>query len=144
EVPYFDHPEKLEYPTETWAAQEFRKAHVLRLAAEHDDEPRRTQLLRRGEELADRAWTDLERFPSRTGARALAIMMTGGLHDAGYRGRPAAAAPRPTQAHDFGQPQPFLAQRRRVVQQLRSPSGLFRAGLASLNPARWWRLFRGP
>src|SRR5262249_13944556 len=108
EVPYFDHPEKLEYPTETWAAQEFRKAHVLRLAAEHDDDRRRTQLLRRGEELAARAWTDLERFPSRTVARALAIMMTEGLHDAWYRGRPAAAAPRPTQAHDFGQPQPFL------------------------------------
>src|SRR5262249_15740685 len=31
EVPYFDHPEKLEFPTETWAAQELRKANVLRL-----------------------------------------------------------------------------------------------------------------
>src|SRR5262249_6816004 len=39
EVPYFDHPERLEYPTETWAAQDFRKANVLRLAAAHADEP---------------------------------------------------------------------------------------------------------
>src|SRR5262249_9072373 len=32
EVPYFEHPEKLEFPTEVWAARELRKANVLRLA----------------------------------------------------------------------------------------------------------------
>src|SRR3954454_21239428 len=57
EVPYFDRPERLEYPTETWAAQEVRKATVPRLAAEHADEPLRARLLRRGDDLADRAWS---------------------------------------------------------------------------------------
>src|SRR5262249_24536074 len=32
EVPYFEHPEKLEFPTEVWAARELRRANVLRLA----------------------------------------------------------------------------------------------------------------
>ena len=49
EVPYFDHPEKLEYPTEAWAAHELRKANVLRLAAAHADEPLRSQWIPPGE-----------------------------------------------------------------------------------------------
>src|SRR5262249_39984912 len=52
EIPYFDQAEKLEFPTEAWAAQELRKANVLRLAAEHADEPLRGRLRRRGDELA--------------------------------------------------------------------------------------------
>jgi hypothetical protein len=66
ERPYFDQPEKLEYPTETWAAQEMRKANVLRLAARHAEEPLRGRLLKRGLEFAERAWADLVRFESRT------------------------------------------------------------------------------
>src|SRR5207253_1959466 len=54
EVPYFDQAEKLEFPTESWAAQELRKANVLRLAAAHADEPLRSRMVRRGTELADR------------------------------------------------------------------------------------------
>ena len=48
ERPYLDHPEQLEYPTETWAAQELRKANVLRWAARYADEPLR-RAVRRGE-----------------------------------------------------------------------------------------------
>ena len=33
ERPYLDHPERLEYPTETWAAQDMRKAAVFEFAA---------------------------------------------------------------------------------------------------------------
>src|SRR5262249_30390675 len=39
EVPYFDRPDQLAYPTETWAAQELRKGNALRLAAAHAEEP---------------------------------------------------------------------------------------------------------
>ena len=59
EVPYFDHPEKLEFPTETWAAQEFRKANVLRFTAQFADAPLRKRLIDRARELAERAWSDL-------------------------------------------------------------------------------------
>src|SRR5207249_2850020 len=59
EEAYLARPEKLEYPTETWGAQEFRKANVLRLAAAHADEPLRSRLRKRGDELAQRGWEDL-------------------------------------------------------------------------------------
>ena len=142
EKPYFDHPENLEYPTETWAAQDFRKAHVLRLAATHADEQRFAQFLKRGEELADRAWLDLDRFPTRTAARPLAILLTEGLHDARSRGGDVPAAPPPDGAFDFGKPVPFVSQRHRVLQQVRTPKGLLRAGLSLLNPLRWGRCLR--
>ncbi len=35
ERPYLDAPEQLEYPTETWAAQDIRKAAVFEFAARH-------------------------------------------------------------------------------------------------------------
>ncbi len=138
EVPYFDRPEQLEYPTETWGAQELRKANVLRLAAEHADEPLRSRLLRRGDELAARAWDDLWRFESRGVARALAIVMTEGPRDAYFRARRLAEAPRPATQHDFGAPEHFVPQKRRVLALIRTPRGLARA-LARLADIRRWR-----
>lgn len=142
ERPYFDRPEQLEYPTETWAAQEFRKANVLRLAAIHAEEPLREKLLKRGEELADRAWSDLWRFDSRWSARAVALMMLNGTVDHFFRFGQIPSAP-PLQAdYDFGTPQEFLPQKLRVAAQLRSAIGILRAGLSTANPYRWLRLLR--
>jgi len=139
ERPYFDQPDKLEFPTETWAAQELRKANVLRLAARHADEPLRSRLLRRGEEFAERAWSDLLRFESRTAARPLAIMMREGPVDLCLRRHPPEPAPRPKEDHPFGQPEVFVSQRQRTKGQLRSLGGLVRMGLCLLSPRRWKR-----
>ena len=54
ERPYLDRPDLLEYPTETWAAQDLRKANVMRIAALHTDDPLRTQLRERGDQFAAR------------------------------------------------------------------------------------------
>ncbi|HEY1378075.1 MAG TPA: hypothetical protein VGF55_14840 [Gemmataceae bacterium] len=124
ERPYLDHRERLEFPTETWPAQEFRKANVLRLAAAHADEPLRSRLLKRGGELADRAWHDLLGFPSRHVARAVAILMTEGTRDQFYRRCPARPFPRPDVTPNFGRPETFVPQKRRVKALLRSPRGL--------------------
>ena len=139
EQPYFDQPQKLEFPTETWAAQELRKGNVLRLAARHADEPLRSRLLRRGEEFAERAWNDLLRFESRATARPLAIMMREGPVDVCLRHRPPPPAPRPQAEHDFGRPEVFVPQRQRVKTQMKSLPGLVRLGLRLLNPWRWQR-----
>lgn len=141
EVPYLDHPEKLEYPTETWAAQDFRKAHVLRLAAAHVDEPWRSRFWQRGKELADRAWEDLLRFPSRHVARALAIMMTEGVFDAHARVFPLEPMPVPDREYDFGRPERFVPQKQRVLRQMKTPAGLARAAVKLLNPLTWPRAF---
>jgi hypothetical protein len=126
EEPYFDHPEKLEYPTEAWAAQELRKANVLRLAARHADEAARPRLLRRGDELAGRAWGDLRRFATRTTARALAIAMVEGTRDVALQGNMVAPSPAPAGEHDFGAPEAFIPQKYRILAGSRAVRALVR------------------
>jgi hypothetical protein len=124
ERPYFDSREGLEFPTETWPAQEFRKANVMRLAAAHAEEPLRARLLVRGKELADRAWTDLLSFESCHVARAVAIVMTEGTRDQFYGRGGVEPAPLPRGSFDFGRPTSFIPQKQRVMALFRSPRGL--------------------
>jgi hypothetical protein len=142
EEPYFEHPEKLEYPTETWAAQEFRKANVLRLAAAHADEPLRSRLRQRGEELADRGWEDLHRCRPSVTARARAILFVEGTRDRYFRSRGVVPAPPPAGTYDFGRPEAFVPQRRRVLCRLKSPRGLAGALVRLADPRNWWRFLR--
>ena len=139
EKPYFDQAEKLEFPTEAWAAQEFRKANVLRLAARHVDEPWRTRFYDRGDELADRAWADLLRFDSRASARALAIVMVEGLLDCTLRSRDTTTAPQSKFCQDLPGPTQFDPQRARVKKLLQSPRGVARLASRLANPGRWIR-----
>jgi hypothetical protein len=138
EEPYFDHPEKLQYPTETWAAQELRKANVLRLAARHAAEPLHGQLLRRGEEFAEQAWRDLLRFESRTAARALALVMAEGTRDLALRSSPSLAAGA-AEAEAFPPSERFVPQRQRVLARLKTPAGLVRALLRLVSVSNWRR-----
>jgi hypothetical protein len=138
EVPYFDHPEKLEFPTEAWAAQEFRKANVLRLAAGHVDEPLRSAFLRRGHELAERAWKDLLGFETAATARAVAIVLVEGARDAYFREHPVEVEPRPSASYDFGVPEEFQPQKLRALRQLKTVRGLARS-LIGLADVRNWR-----
>jgi hypothetical protein len=140
EVPYFDRPDQLEYPTETWAAQELRKANVFRLAAAHADEPKRSRLIRRGDELAERAWSDLDRFPSRTVTRSVALLMIEGPRDVYFREYGVPVAPRPLQEYDFGKPACFVSQCVRVKKQLKSMHGFLRAIIDLVDYRRWRRL----
>jgi hypothetical protein len=137
ERPYFDQVEKLEFPTEVWAAQEMRKANVFRHAARHADEPLRSQLYDRGEQFAERAWNDLLRFETRAAARAVAIVMIEGLLDCGFRSRSAPPAARAPQTFDFGVPEPFVPQRLRVLGRMRSATGLVEVAFRLLDPRRW-------
>jgi hypothetical protein len=141
ESPYFDHPEKLEFPTETWAAQDLRKANVLRLAACHADEPLKMCLWRRGNELADRAWADLHRFESRTVTRALAILLAEAPRDSYFRARVVKPFPRPLNEHDLGLPEVFTPQRQRIRARLSTIGGIGRALLALMNPRKWRKPF---
>ncbi len=142
EKPYFDQRDKLEYPTEAWPAQELRKANVLRLAAAHTDEPMRSRLLRRGMELADRAWEDLLRFETRSSARAIAIVLVEGTRDSYFRTQSVKPAPVAPRRFDFGTPTVFVPQKLRVRAQLRTLSGMGRALVRLASPGRWWRLAR--
>jgi hypothetical protein len=144
ELPYLDHPERLEYPTEAWAAQEFRKANVLRLAAVYAESPLRDRLLNRGQELADRAWADLGRFASRTAARAAAILMVEGPVDFYFRTREIRPAPAAPLSYDFGKPASFVPQKTRIAAQLRTVRGIMRAFVRLAAPRNWLKIaYRG-
>jgi hypothetical protein len=123
ELPYFDQRDKMEFPTETWAAQDFRKANVIRMAASFADGTLRSQFVQRGKELADRAWQDLLSFPSRHVARAVAIMMTEGTRDQFFRVHELVCVACPDLPQEFGQPTTFQAQKTRVKALLRTPRG---------------------
>lgn len=145
ERPYLDHPEQLEFPTETWAAQDLRKANVLRLAAKFCETEDRDEMLRCGAELAERAWNDLERFESRHVSRALAIAMSEGARDCWLR-QQSFENPIPVVRQNWPPKEVFVPQKHRVRQQLKSPRGLVRACLSACNVRRWpatiYSLFR--
>ena len=139
ERPFFDSPGKLEFPTETWAAQELRKANLVRLAAKFCDEPERSRMLAFGEELADRAWCDLAGFETKHVARSLVLSLTEGARDCWLRTRAETelAAKRPGQGKfEFGPPTDFVPQKDRVRAQLKSPAGLARALVRAASPFR--------
>ena len=144
ERPYLDHPEQLQYPTETWAAQDLRKANVLRQAALYaDNESEAERMSQCGAALADRAWNDLRQFSTRQTTRAVAIVMTEGAIDGSLRFQPRQW--RPTSAsrwYDFGKPSAFVPQKQRIRAASRAPRGVARLTLAALRPAAWLRLLR--
>ena len=140
ERPYFDRKDELQYPTEAWPAQELRKANALRLAAAHEDEPLRTRMLDRGDELADRAWSDLLSCEKPTTTRAMAVVMIEGLRDAELRCRDTRPMPRFTGPVTFSRHEPFVPQRERIKRKLRSAGGLLSLIAALVNPRRWPRL----
>jgi exo-rhamnogalacturonan lyase-like protein len=136
EIPFFDRSADLEYPTEAWAGQEFRKANVMRLAAMYCRGPLREGLLSRAEQLADRAWDDLRRFESRTSTRAMALCMGEGILDALARSRELPFHIDESN-YDFGKPSSFIPQKQRVAKLLKSPHGFFCLIRRLMHPRNW-------
>ncbi len=140
ERPYFDQADKLEYPTETWAAQEFRKANVFRRAARFAAPDLARALREKGDEFGIRAWEDLLSFPdSRAAIRPLALMMTEGLADCVFRHEREAPLPRRPARPPIADRERFIPQKRRVRAMLRRPFGIATLVMRVLNPRRWRR-----
>jgi hypothetical protein len=133
---YLDEPEKLEYPTETWAAQELRKGTTLLMAAQLSPASEASAMRQRAGEILNRAWQTLMSFESRICTRPLALVLQQGHLEASLR----TASVEPTtqdEMFDFGQPTEFVSQRQHVKSLCRSPR-LFSEGLScAVNPGRW-------
>jgi hypothetical protein len=123
ERPYFDQADKLEFPNETWAAQEFRKANVLRSAAAYLEEPMRSTMLGRGAQLVERAWQDLTGFPSRHSSRAVALLLIEGCRNAWLSQDRVPSAPKFRSSVDFGEPEEFVPQKQKIISQMRTVGG---------------------
>jgi hypothetical protein len=116
EVPTLSRPEILEYPNETWAAQDVRKFEVLRLAARHAAGPERDRFRDRATFFLSDALQRLAAFPTRTLCRPVVLLLSMGYTAAHMTANPADAAPPPAVTPaDFGAPERFVPQKLRAV-----------------------------
>ena len=86
ERPYLDRPEVLEFPTETWAAQDIRKADVLLWAAQHSAGDERARFLERGRWFYDYSVNFLAASPTGHYTRPMVLLLCNGWRE-GWRQR---------------------------------------------------------
>jgi len=128
EYPYLQRPEKLEFPTETWAAQDLRKSEVFRIAARHNDEMRE-RFVERSRFFYETSITTLEAAPTRTLTRPLVLMLSNGYQqdmvDDGSR--PPVVAWTGTSVPAVFVPQKVIARNRLVAMAIAGAAGVVAA-----------------
>jgi hypothetical protein len=78
ECPYLDRPEKLEYPTETWSAQDIRKSDVLAWAALCTSAENRSHFLNASRRFYEDVFARLPALPTHTFTRPVVLLLTRG------------------------------------------------------------------
>lgn len=110
EEPYLDHREKLEYPTETWAAQDVRKSDVFAFAAQHAEPSERDRFTERARFFFDYSMATLLGEKTRAFARPVVLLLSNGLMQLGQRAM--LDRPRPSDhLARFGSPERFVPQK---------------------------------
>lgn len=116
EEPYLDHPERLEFPTETWAAQDARKAAVFEFAAFHARSEVDTQrFLGKADQFFDYAVSELQSRPTSALTRPVVLLLAFGFQRACMD---AAQELAPATAFDAGHPMRFVPYKRRLTRRL--------------------------
>jgi len=78
EYPYLEKPEKLEYPNETWAAQDVRKSVIFYYAARYGSPERCQSYIEKARFFYSTAETELAKHGSSTFARPVVLMLQNG------------------------------------------------------------------
>jgi hypothetical protein len=119
EYPYLEKPEKLTFPTETWAAQDIRKSDIFYMAALHADGEERARFLERAAFFFRVSVETLQASPTRALARPVIVLLSSGRLHSWFAHHPEAAAPRPrVEPPDFGTPTRFVSQKDRAKQRI--------------------------
>jgi hypothetical protein len=103
ERPILSTPERLQYPTETWAAQEIRKVEVFQYAARHAQGAERERYLERAEWFFRYIEQTLSDFPTKSLARPVVLLLRYGWSRAAWQVRPLPPAPEPLAPLDLAQ-----------------------------------------
>jgi hypothetical protein len=112
EYPYLEKPEILEYPTETWAAQDMRKCAVFQYAMKHASGPERARFAERAAYFFDYAVRKLSGMKERTLCRPVVLLMSYGWSRAWFVANQDISAPvPPTHAGGWGPPVRFVPQK---------------------------------
>lgn len=142
EYPYLDKPEILEYPNETWSAQDIRKAEVLYAAAELSGPDERAGFIERADFFFDHSVEALAASPTATLTRPMVLLLAQGMRARGLRGgwRFAGLQPGPGVAPPS---QAFVPQRARAIRRAKLlAAALAGIGLAASATLVWWFLTR--
>jgi hypothetical protein len=121
EYPYLDKPQILEYPNETWAAQDMRKSDVFKYAALYAEGQERASFLERADFFFRTSISQLSASPTRTLARPLVLLMSYGfMHAAFHANRDRLAIlPAPT-VGGFPAPVSFVSQKATAIKRART------------------------
>jgi hypothetical protein len=111
EYPFLEKPDSLEYPNETWAAQDMRKCEVFLHAARHASDSDRQRFHERAEFFYRASLDWLYRFPTRTLTRPLVLMLSYGFMYSGWERDGIEPAPASPSGCDFGRPLHFVPQK---------------------------------
>jgi hypothetical protein len=121
EYPYLDKPEVLEFPTETWAAQDMRKCDVFQLAARHVDADLRGRFLERAEFFFNASVAAVRARATGSLTRPVVLLLSNGFTRAWFGSEP---LPPPTkrassETSAFQRPERFVPQRTRAKHNLK-------------------------
>jgi hypothetical protein len=112
EYPYLSRPELLEYPTETWAAQDMWKSDVFKFAALHATGAERERFLERAKYFFEGSVNTLQPMPTKTLCRPVVLLMNHGWMQSWFAQHPDETRPAPKVENvDFGKPTVFVPQK---------------------------------
>lgn len=137
-------PEKLEFVTETWPAQDLRKAQVVHGAAAYVEGPERKAFHDWAANTFRVAFQELQGHTTADRCRPLVLVLHPAIAETHARLYPCIAAPEdPTPDAPFPPARPFTPQKARVRAALKSPASLLSIARRGLRPAAW-RALRAP
>ncbi len=136
EAPTLSRPERLEFPTETWPAQDLRKAEVFAYAALCTAGEERARFAARARRFRDESVAALATFATRTYTRPLVLLSRYGPLVDWLERHPDASLPPPAAAPRFGRPSRFVPQKTRAVRRVRDAVALAAVGGAGFALAR--------
>lgn len=120
ERPYLDQAVRLQYPNETWVAQELRKVEAFQCAAKHAEGEEKARFLERADwfyRYVER--TMIEEFPkTKSLCRPVNLLMNFGWSRAWWQKHPETTAPRPSvpaRPEEFGEWRMFVPQKAKAI-----------------------------
>jgi hypothetical protein len=140
EYPYLAKPEILEFPNETWAAQDMRKCDVFDYASLYAvDLEERTRFAERARFFFNYSTATLTATPLHSRTRTTVLMLVCGYAHQwfeAHRATPALIGPE--RGGDFGLPAPFVSQK--VIAKRRLLAGTVIVASVTLVTLAWWLL----
>jgi hypothetical protein len=140
ERPYLERRERLQFPTQTWAAQDLRKADVFLWAALQTQGAERERFLERADAFFDYATTELPRLDGCSFTRPLVLVMTQGVRYGWFtrhRGELPPPVPLPPPPADIAR-RPFRSQRDQAVRRAGALAAAAAAVAITLTVVVWW------